>query len=96
MTAAPARVAAVAVSVAAGFECVELIGLTAQCLCGTEMAVHPVMVNGSTGSEPSGGGTGHREALDDVSARRHVWSRRDWKSTAALTIGKPPRALRVG
>lgn len=44
---------------------------------------------------PSGGIEGE-SAESAEPPQRMTWSRRDWKSTAAFTIGKPPRAPRAG
>lgn len=44
---------------------------------------------------PSGGTEGESAECAEP-PQRMAWSRRDWKSTAAFTIGRPPRAPRVG
>ncbi len=94
MTAAPARIAAVAVSFAAGLECAELCTPQASGMCDDRTAMHPEAATHPEAASlpvidgPSGRG--------DASTERTNWSRRNWSSTAAFTIGKPPRAPRVG
>jgi hypothetical protein len=44
--------------------------------------------------EPSGGAESQPDPAEDP-PQRTAWSRQGWKSTAAFTIGRPPRAPRA-
>jgi hypothetical protein len=91
MTAAAGRVAVAAASLAAGIECAELFARDQECVeRGTPSAHVSAADRGESG--PPGGGLG-AGVTPQASGK---WSRCHWTSTAALTIGRPPRAPRSG
>ena len=83
--------------VVVGADSPELLANSQSHLCcrGDSTAGACVSDTASSG-EPSGGGLKASDERTDETAQRTVWTRRDWKSTAAFTIGKPPRAPRAG
>ena len=65
--------------------------------CGCASAQREVACVAAPVQEPSGDGTVEAApAVDTSGAKRLAWSRQAWSSTAAFTIGKPPRAPRAG
>lgn len=78
-----------------GADCPELLmhaGMRA-CRADVNGAVVAAATNAASIEQPSGG---TEEAVEaDEPPQRAAWSRQGWTSTAAFTIGRPPRAPRV-